>query len=583
MSCDNKIDSFFSKSKGLLADLSYGLYKEITFGNTSKAQEYEKHIQDIESISWLLERHERSTCSCSPISCLCSGAASDASFSSEEFINGTLDQNGQQPYLVELWKGVLKNTKSGKLISLSSRALDEYDPACELINGDRSPLCRLNPGTHKSLRFWEWEGNVPTMVFDTGEIFNGIQNFDVVSFYYSSLHDSYYIRVEDLVDGSLLFKISSDFTDVQKVVVGTNPSPQGASPQYVLMEVIDSLNYVLVNDEPNQNILVYSLADLTLIKTIDRTGVFFQKMTWDESECNLFLTGRADNDPAEVNLLDINSGVITNKLTDSALRNNTSIITSDGNLLVLNYDTTGFLNEMVFQKFNTCDDGELIETINTGINLSIGVAEFIVIHSLLEDKDGNIIVTYLLQGGNTEISVFDKDFNLKFTRDLDWGVFGANLPNSWTNTNILDDGTLIIHEPQQNGVGGTETYYLDYNTEALEVLNPGCVVLTDDEVCSLINKLNGIPSIKKYSTPTNGINSNISSVDCCNKLFIFKQLTPSSSWLIIHNLDTFPVITTTDSSGNKILGTEVYVDNNTVRIDFTSPIDGVAYLTYNIQ
>ena len=80
MSCDSKIDSFHSKSKGLLADLSYGLYKEVNFGNTKRANEYARDIQNIESISWLLDKHEKSTCGCAPVSCLCTGASSNPSF-----------------------------------------------------------------------------------------------------------------------------------------------------------------------------------------------------------------------------------------------------------------------------------------------------------------------------------------------------------------------------------------------------------------------------------------------------------------------------------------------------------------------
>ena len=116
----------------------------------------------------------------------------------------------------------------------------------------------------------------------------------------------------------------------------------------------------------------------------------------------------------------------------------------------------------------------------------------------------------------------------------------------------------------------------------MKQVTPTCISLTDDEVRSLTNKLNGIPSPKKYNTPTGGIDSNVYA-DCCTKLFTYKQTTPSTEWLIIHNLDTFPVITTTNMSGGKIQGTETYVDNNTVKITFASPVTGIAYLTHNIQ
>ena len=581
MSCNGKISSFYSKANKLKAGLSYAIYKELQFGNTEKAEKYEKSLQDIKSLSWLLDRHEYSTCDCNKYDCLCPGAASDPTFKSEEFITNTLDQNGQAPDLVELWKGVLKNEKSGKLISLSSRALDLYNPACEIINGVGSPLCRLDPNIHKSLRFWEWNGNVPTMVFDTGQIFTGISAATVVSFYYSELHDSYYVRVEDQIDGSLLFKFSSDFSITQKIVLPMAPNPIVSVPRFVLAEVIDSLNYLVVNDEVNQNILVYSLVDLTLIKTISRTGVFFQKMTWADCSCTLFLTGRNDGNPAEVHGLNVATGVISSVFIDVNYRNNTSILNNAGELVVLNYSTAGGNNELVFNVFSACSNPSLLNSVNTGINLYNGGNVFSVIHSMLEDSKGNIILTYIPQGGTTTVSVFDKDFNLKFTRVLGWGTSGTSVSNSWTNTNILEDGTLVIHQPQDGGVGGSVSYYLEYESKSLERIKPQCIVLTDEEISIVTNKLNAVIVPKAYKSL--GLNTNIKNIKDCNRLFVYQQDPASVLWTINHNLNTFPVIIAVDNLGNKITGLETYVSKNTVTILFSVPIAGTAYLTYNIQ
>jgi hypothetical protein len=60
--------------------------------------------------------------------------------------------------------------------------------------------------------------------------------------------------------------------------------------------------------------------------------------------------------------------------------------------------------------------------------------------------------------------------------------------------------------------------------------------------------------------------------------FIFNQPTPLASWVINHNLNGFPSVTTTDLSGNVILGQVQYLNANTVIVTFSTPVAGVAYL-----
>ena len=63
-----------------------------------------------------------------------------------------------------------------------------------------------------------------------------------------------------------------------------------------------------------------------------------------------------------------------------------------------------------------------------------------------------------------------------------------------------------------------------------------------------------------------------------DKHFSHTQHTSSTQWLIEHNLDKFPSITTFDSSGQEIEGCEFYLDGNNVRIEFSHAISGKAYL-----
>ena len=60
--------------------------------------------------------------------------------------------------------------------------------------------------------------------------------------------------------------------------------------------------------------------------------------------------------------------------------------------------------------------------------------------------------------------------------------------------------------------------------------------------------------------------------------YVFNQPTPAASWLITHNLNGFPSVTTTDLTGNVILGQVQYLDANTVLVVFSQPVAGAAYL-----
>lgn len=53
----------------------------------------------------------------------------------------------------------------------------------------------------------------------------------------------------------------------------------------------------------------------------------------------------------------------------------------------------------------------------------------------------------------------------------------------------------------------------------------------------------------------------------------------SDSWLISHNLDMFPNVTVVEIGGANVEGTIEYLSNNQLRIVFSVPISGYAYLS----
>lgn len=58
----------------------------------------------------------------------------------------------------------------------------------------------------------------------------------------------------------------------------------------------------------------------------------------------------------------------------------------------------------------------------------------------------------------------------------------------------------------------------------------------------------------------------------------FTQSSPDTVWSITHNLGKKPSITIMDDSGNMLIPDITYVDDNTVRLTFNTPMSGVAYL-----
>lgn len=53
---------------------------------------------------------------------------------------------------------------------------------------------------------------------------------------------------------------------------------------------------------------------------------------------------------------------------------------------------------------------------------------------------------------------------------------------------------------------------------------------------------------------------------------------PRYTWLIVHNLDTYPVVTTVDLNEDEIVGDVTTPDRNTVVVNFAVPVSGTARL-----
>lgn len=74
-------------------------------------------------------------------------------------------------------------------------------------------------------------------------------------------------------------------------------------------------------------------------------------------------------------------------------------------------------------------------------------------------------------------------------------------------------------------------------------------------------------------------NSTVVKIDSIDGAHAFEQAESSDVWLIVHNLGFMPNVTVIDSAGNRCIGDIEYVDINTVKLTFSAPFSGKAYLS----
>jgi TRAP-type uncharacterized transport system substrate-binding protein len=58
----------------------------------------------------------------------------------------------------------------------------------------------------------------------------------------------------------------------------------------------------------------------------------------------------------------------------------------------------------------------------------------------------------------------------------------------------------------------------------------------------------------------------------------YKQISPSSTWVILHNLNRRPNVSIVDSGGSVVIGDVHYDNDNQITLSFTAAFSGEAYL-----
>jgi len=68
-------------------------------------------------------------------------------------------------------------------------------------------------------------------------------------------------------------------------------------------------------------------------------------------------------------------------------------------------------------------------------------------------------------------------------------------------------------------------------------------------------------------------------IDSITRKFIYNQPTPSTYWVLYHNLNRYPNIIVTDSAGTTIEGSITYPSLNVAIVSFNLPVSGKASLS----
>ena len=85
----------------------------------------------------------------------------------------------------------------------------------------------------------------------------------------------------------------------------------------------------------------------------------------------------------------------------------------------------------------------------------------------------------------------------------------------------------------------------------------------------------------KYSIPVveSGINDEDLEIDIIgDKNYVHEQMQASNEWNIIHKLKKYPSVSIIDSAGTNVIGEVTYLDENSLRINFSSIMSGKAFL-----
>ena len=106
-------------------------------------------------------------------------------------------------------------------------------------------------------------------------------------------------------------------------------------------------------------------------------------------------------------------------------------------------------------------------------------------------------------------------------------------------------------------------------------------MISEIETNIVIEQVDDVVSITEEVTQNTVIEGNpviLQFVSSAPSRFIYSQDAASNSWVINHNLEVYPEVKVLDTANTEIVGDVIYLSLNSIRIDFSAPFSGKAYL-----
>jgi len=226
-------------------------------------------------------------------------------------------------------------------------------------------------------------------------------------------------------------------------------------------------------------------------------------------------------------------------------RNNTTNIASIDNTGVINANGLNLYNDTKSVNLDVNDSGDLVVSGSEMQN-----------KPFIQSEIDGVAQDFLInpEGGNVTINGTESEgyrLNVKGTVQVE----SINIKNGSYNANLTVNE---IGQLQNNGKNlGAHIYkYSELSTNTF----------SDDDTT---NSVNAYTTKKLYNDLQAQLN---------DKTFKYNQNTPSSNWIINHNLNKYPSVMVIDSAGTVCEGSINYVDINNITITFSAGFSGSATL-----
>jgi hypothetical protein len=122
--------------------------------------------------------------------------------------------------------------------------------------------------------------------------------------------------------------------------------------------------------------------------------------------------------------------------------------------------------------------------------------------------------------------------------------------------------------------------YIDYDFNQNQILNARQHPITTSQRISLGNTLTeSAQGMLVYDITVNTLFAwnGTEWIKVNQEHYTHTQNVSSATWVVTHNLGKFPAVSIVDTGNNEVVGDVVYVNQNSLTLNFSAPFSGKAY------